>query len=467
MRCEPRRSPRLSSVPPPAPVSPDSSRSEGRPRIPPARPCPPCGRRGGCQAAVRYPEAGPGFQNGRRSPPRRRRAPGTSRRLESLSRRGGRERREGRRLSEETLSPAGGPSPWRRGDDGANGGRRRGTVCLPSHLRLPPWRLPLSRPALRALGSPPPSGLLRSAAGEGDWRGRRARGSGSPAMDLLLPGGSMGAFRLLNTVLERLVPPPSPAQPVRWKWRNIWTSLAHSLLSGSWALLGFYFYPPMGEDLIDHFSPSAHCLLGISIGDPLLRLCLPGSSLRGFRHGGSAGGDQLRLPAPPEDPADGWLGQHRLLPPHQPGQPWHLLGVSYPDLGLDEPLAGPELGERPSSALCHGHDGHGHHAAHQRCPLLPSATQRSTPVSQEVAVPGQAPGEGRRSRSKADSTHASRRKGFPQLLRRRPPPRLPSDASREQGQPFWRASWKSVMVLFGGRAGSDGLTARCASLCPP
>ncbi|KAL7976047.1 hypothetical protein Chor_009725 [Crotalus horridus] len=76
----------------------------------------------------------------------------------------------------------------------------------------------------------------------------------------------MGAFRLLNTVLERLVPPPSPAQPVRWKWRNIWTSLAHSLLSGSWALLGFYFYPPMGEDLIDHFSPSAHCLLGISIG---------------------------------------------------------------------------------------------------------------------------------------------------------------------------------------------------------
>ncbi|XP_034280379.1 TLC domain-containing protein 2 isoform X1 [Pantherophis guttatus] len=30
--------------------------------------------------------------------------------------------------------------------------------------------------------------------------------------------------------------------------------------------LGFYFYPPMGEDLIDQFSPSAHCLLGISIG---------------------------------------------------------------------------------------------------------------------------------------------------------------------------------------------------------
>lgn len=59
-------------------------------------------------------------------------------------------------------------------------------------------------------------------------------------MDLvLLLGGSVGAFRLLNTHLERLVPPPSPAQPVRWKWRNIWTSLAHSVLSGSWALLGW------------------------------------------------------------------------------------------------------------------------------------------------------------------------------------------------------------------------------------
>ncbi|XP_070591620.1 TLC domain-containing protein 2 [Erythrolamprus reginae] len=83
---------------------------------------------------------------------------------------------------------------------------------------------------------------------------------------VLLVGGSVGAFRLLNAVLERLVPPPSPALTVRWKWCNIWTSLAHSLLSGPWALLGFYFYPPMGEDLIDQFSPSAHCLLGISIG---------------------------------------------------------------------------------------------------------------------------------------------------------------------------------------------------------
>ncbi|XP_063150769.1 TLC domain-containing protein 2 [Candoia aspera] len=98
--------------------------------------------------------------------------------------------------------------------------------------------------------------------------GPAGSGLGRPSMDLLLLGGSVGAFRLLNTVLERLVPPPppSPAQPDLWKWRNIWTSLAHSLLSGFWALLGFYYYPPMGEDLIDQFSPSAHRLLGLSLG---------------------------------------------------------------------------------------------------------------------------------------------------------------------------------------------------------
>lgn len=55
---------------------------------------------------------------------------------------------------------------------------------------------------------------------------------------LLLMAGSFAAFRLLNRGLERLVPPPPSAQRNRWKWRNIWTSLAHSVLSSSGALLG-------------------------------------------------------------------------------------------------------------------------------------------------------------------------------------------------------------------------------------
>ncbi|KAF1560524.1 TLC domain-containing protein 2, partial [Eudyptes schlegeli] len=55
---------------------------------------------------------------------------------------------------------------------------------------------------------------------------------------LLLVAGSFAAFRLLNRGLERLVPPPPSARRNRWKWRNIWTSLAHSVLSGSGALAG-------------------------------------------------------------------------------------------------------------------------------------------------------------------------------------------------------------------------------------
>uniref|UniRef100_A0A663MK40 TLC domain-containing protein n=1 Tax=Athene cunicularia TaxID=194338 RepID=A0A663MK40_ATHCN len=55
---------------------------------------------------------------------------------------------------------------------------------------------------------------------------------------LLLVAGSFAAFRLLNRGLERLVPPPPSAWRNRWKWRNIWTSLAHSVLSGGGALAG-------------------------------------------------------------------------------------------------------------------------------------------------------------------------------------------------------------------------------------
>ena len=56
--------------------------------------------------------------------------------------------------------------------------------------------------------------------------------------DLLLVAGSFVAFRLLNRGVERLMPPPPSARRNRWKWRNIWTSLAHSVLSGGGALAG-------------------------------------------------------------------------------------------------------------------------------------------------------------------------------------------------------------------------------------
>ncbi|XP_077168860.1 TLC domain-containing protein 2 [Paroedura picta] len=83
-------------------------------------------------------------------------------------------------------------------------------------------------------------------------------------MELLVLGGSAAAFRLLNAGLDRLLPPG--AQGSRWDWRNTWTSLVHSLLSGAGALLGFYLHPQMAQDPIGTHLPAAHRLLGVSVG---------------------------------------------------------------------------------------------------------------------------------------------------------------------------------------------------------
>ncbi|NXF57552.1 TLCD2 protein, partial [Ciccaba nigrolineata] len=91
---------------------------------------------------------------------------------------------------------------------------------------------------------------------------------------LLLVAGSFAAFRLLNQGLERLVPPPPSAWRNRWKWRNIWTSLAHSVLSGGGALAGthnpspcrFCLHPGLSEDLVGTHPPGAHSLVAVSVG---------------------------------------------------------------------------------------------------------------------------------------------------------------------------------------------------------
>uniref|UniRef100_A0A8C5T8T6 TLC domain containing 2 n=1 Tax=Malurus cyaneus samueli TaxID=2593467 RepID=A0A8C5T8T6_9PASS len=69
---------------------------------------------------------------------------------------------------------------------------------------------------------------------------------------LLVVAGSFAAFRLLNRGLERLVPPPPSARRNRWKWRNIWTSLAHSVLSGGGALSPFLSIHCVWKNLLGH-----------------------------------------------------------------------------------------------------------------------------------------------------------------------------------------------------------------------
>ncbi|XP_043910292.1 TLC domain-containing protein 2 [Protopterus annectens] len=81
----------------------------------------------------------------------------------------------------------------------------------------------------------------------------------------LIVGVSFCFFRLVNRGLAGL-PVPESAFRNPWKWRNICTSLVHSLLSGGWALLCFYLHPLMASDMISTYSTFSHCLVSFSIG---------------------------------------------------------------------------------------------------------------------------------------------------------------------------------------------------------
>ncbi|MGH0180081.1 UNVERIFIED_CONTAM: hypothetical protein FKN15_003673 [Acipenser sinensis] len=82
---------------------------------------------------------------------------------------------------------------------------------------------------------------------------------------VLIVGASFGLFNIVNKVFDRL-PVPESALRNTWKWRNISTSLVHSLITGIWAVLCFYVHPEMAEDLIYTHSGFSHTLISVSIG---------------------------------------------------------------------------------------------------------------------------------------------------------------------------------------------------------
>merc|ERR1719220_1946448 len=72
-------------------------------------------------------------------------------------------------------------------------------------------------------------------------------------------------FALLNLATAALAPASGSPQQ-RWKWRNVATSLVHSVITGLWALAAFYQTPDMMEDLQWRRSDSSHGLVCFSIG---------------------------------------------------------------------------------------------------------------------------------------------------------------------------------------------------------
>ncbi|XP_078278224.1 TLC domain-containing protein 2 isoform X1 [Rhinoraja longicauda] len=202
---------------------------------------------------------------------------------------------------------------------------------------------------------------------------------GNPA--LLVVGVSVGAFKLINGAAG-LLPMPEPALRNTWKWRNICTSLVHSVVTAAWALLCFYLHPRMAQDLIGTYSTSSHCLVSVSIGDHLFRHVRVPLPLRGLRRGGPAGGGQLHLPPPEADASDGQHAPSHRLHPQQHRQPGHLRGLPHQHAGLDDPLAGAEPRQRPARHLQHRQRRHGHHDPDEHRALLPTAQERLPQIQQ-------------------------------------------------------------------------------------
>ncbi|KAK0152553.1 TLC domain-containing protein 2 [Merluccius polli] len=82
---------------------------------------------------------------------------------------------------------------------------------------------------------------------------------------VLATGGSVCSFKLVNALVGRLQAPQGACSKA-WKWRNIATSLVHSSVSGSWAVLCFWRHPQMADDLISTHTLFSHSLVVVSTG---------------------------------------------------------------------------------------------------------------------------------------------------------------------------------------------------------
>jgi len=83
----------------------------------------------------------------------------------------------------------------------------------------------------------------------------------------LMIGVGAATFLLVNTVTDRLVPVSICHTPQhKWKWRNVATSLLHSLVTAVWSLVAFYQAPHVWEDLIVTYTDSTYTLVCFSIG---------------------------------------------------------------------------------------------------------------------------------------------------------------------------------------------------------
>jgi len=74
-------------------------------------------------------------------------------------------------------------------------------------------------------------------------------------------------FSVIN-FLTRFILPNNATRTFqqKWKWRNVATSLMHSIITGIWAPVAFFQAPEMCDDLIRTFTDSTHLMVSVSTG---------------------------------------------------------------------------------------------------------------------------------------------------------------------------------------------------------
>ncbi|KAB7505850.1 TLC domain-containing protein 2 [Armadillidium nasatum] len=78
---------------------------------------------------------------------------------------------------------------------------------------------------------------------------------------------SFWIFFILNKSLTFVIPKAVlKTDKEKWKWKNIMISLIHSVVAGLWAVICFFLFPEMAEDLINSYSTLAHMLVSFSVG---------------------------------------------------------------------------------------------------------------------------------------------------------------------------------------------------------
>ena len=79
---------------------------------------------------------------------------------------------------------------------------------------------------------------------------------------------SIAFFFVINRFAYRFLVPlsSSDCEKHRWNWSNVFASLIHSCITGTWVVLVSWLHPEIWDDLINGYHPQSYTVLNFCIG---------------------------------------------------------------------------------------------------------------------------------------------------------------------------------------------------------